>query len=137
MQLSAIYASILGWFLSCQQTSCNISKPSVRFGAGCPDTEKQVKVRGRRPSAFTVSRCLEIPLKHDARVFDLASKNFRTSAVIRAYCFSALISHEIMYLRNNQNVGNLLLSVVSHVGVKMAESSAANTVSRFCSPKTG
>ena len=94
-------------------------------------------MRGRRPSAFTVSRCLETPLKHDARVFDLASKNFSTSAVIRAYCFSALISHEIMYLRNNQNVGNLLLSVVSQVGVKMAEYSAANTVSRFCSPKTG
>ena len=94
-------------------------------------------MRGRRPCTFTITRCLETPLKHDARVFDLASKNFRTSAVIRAYCFSALISHETMYLRNNQNVGNLLLSVVSHVGVKMAESSAANTVSRFCSSKTG
>ena len=42
-----------------------------------------------------------------------------------------------MYFKNNQNVGNLLLFVVSHVVVKMAESFAANTVSRFRSPKTG
>ncbi|XP_068681836.1 zinc finger MYM-type protein 2-like [Montipora foliosa] len=42
-----------------------------------------------------------------------------------------------MYLINNQNVGILLLFVVSDVVVKMAESFAANTVSRFRSPKTG
>ena len=42
-----------------------------------------------------------------------------------------------MYLINNQNVGILLLFVVSHVVVKMAESFAANIVSRFRSPKTG
>ena len=42
-----------------------------------------------------------------------------------------------MYLINNQNVGILLLFVVSHVVVNMAESFAANTVSRFRSPKTG
>lgn len=42
-----------------------------------------------------------------------------------------------MYFENNQNVGNLLLFIVSHVVVKMAESLAANTVSCFCSPKTG
>ena len=36
-----------------------------------------------------------------------------------------------MYFKNNQNVGNLLLFVVSHVVVKMAESFATNTVSRF------
>ena len=42
-----------------------------------------------------------------------------------------------MYLENNQNVGNLLLFIVSHVRVKMAESFAANTESRFRSPKTG
>ena len=34
-------------------------------------------------------------------------------------------------------MGILLLFVVSHVVVKMAESFAANTVSRFRSPKTG
>ena len=42
-----------------------------------------------------------------------------------------------MYFINNQNVGILLLFVVSHVVVKMAESFAANTVSHFRSPKTG
>ena len=64
-------------------------------------------------------------------------KLFTLLLVIRGYCFSALISHEIMYFKNNQNVGNLLLFVVSHVVVKMAESFATNTVSRFRSPKTG
>ena len=53
------------------------------------------------------------------------------------YCFSVLISHEIMYFINNRNVEILLLFVVSHVVVKMAVSFAANTVSRFRSLKTG
>ena len=98
-----------------------------------------MKALGLPPCAFIVSRCLEISVKHDPQVFDMASKTIHTFLIFSnwGYCFSALISHEIMYLRNNQNVGNLLLSVVSQVGVKMAESSAANTVSRFCSPKTG
>ena len=96
-----------------------------------------MKARGRRPSGFFVRRYLETPVKHDARVFDLSSKTIHASLVIRGYCFSALISHEIMYLKNNQNVGNLFLFVVSHVGKKMAESFAANTESRFCSPETG
>ena len=90
-----------------------------------------MKARGRRPSAFIVSRCLETPVKHDARVFDMASKTIHTSLVIRGYCFSALISYEIMYFKNNQNVGNLLLFVVNHVGVKMVESFAANTAKPF------
>ena len=38
-----------------------------------------MKARGRRPSAFIVSRCLETPVKHDARVFDMASKTIHTS----------------------------------------------------------
>ena len=50
----------------------------------------------------------------------MASKTIHTSLVIRGYCFSVLISHEIMYFSNNQNVGILLLFVVSHVVVKMA-----------------
>ena len=94
-----------------------------------------MKARGRRQSAFIVSRCLETPVKHDARVFDMASKTIHTSLVIRGCCFSALISHEIMYFKNNENVENLLF-VVSHVVVKMAESFAANTVSRFRAPET-
>ena len=42
-----------------------------------------------------------------------------------------------MYLKKNQNVGILLSFVVNHVGVKMAESFEANTVSCFPSPTTG
>ena len=34
-------------------------------------------------------------------------------------------------------MGNLLLFVVSHGGMKMTESFAANTISRFRCPKTG
>ena len=63
-----------------------------------------------------VSRCLETPVKHDARVFDMASKTIHTSLAVRGYCFSALISHEIMSLTINQNAGNLLLFVINHVG---------------------
>ena len=42
-----------------------------------------------------------------------------------------------MYFKNNQNVGILLLFVVSHVVVKMAESFAANAESRFVLQKLG
>ena len=42
-----------------------------------------MKARGRRPSAFIVSRCLETPVKDDARVFDVAFKTIHTSLVIR------------------------------------------------------
>ena len=57
-----------------------------------------MKAPGRRPSVFIVSSCLETLVKHGARVFDMASKTIHSSLVIRGYCFSALISHEIMYL---------------------------------------
>ena len=83
-----------------------------------------MKARGRRPSAFIVLRCLEPLMKPEARVFDMASKSINTFLVVRGYCFSALISHEIMCL-NNQNVGNSLLFVVSRGRVKMTESFAA------------
>ena len=42
-----------------------------------------------------------------------------------------------MYFKYHQNVGILLLFVVSHVVAKMAESFAANKEIRFRSPKTG
>ena len=67
----------------------------------------------------------------------MASKTIPTSLEIRGYCFSVLISHESMYFKNNQNVGILLLFVVSRMVVKMAESFAANNESRFHSPKSG
>ena len=34
-----------------------------------------MKARGRRPSAFIVSRCLERLMKHEARVFDMTSQS--------------------------------------------------------------
>ena len=37
---------------------CNISKTSASVSSGVPNTEKVMKARGRRPSAFIVSRCL-------------------------------------------------------------------------------
>ena len=38
--------------------------------SGVPNTEKVMKARGRRPSAFIVSMCLEPRMKHEAQVFD-------------------------------------------------------------------
>ena len=54
--------------------SDNISEMSGSVSSGVPNTEKQMKARGHRPSAFTVSRCLEPLMKHEARVFDMASQ---------------------------------------------------------------
>ena len=51
----------------------NISKTSASVSSGVPNTEKQMKARGRRPSAFIVSRCLGPLMKYEARVFGIAS----------------------------------------------------------------
>ena len=56
------------------KSSSNISKTSASVSSGVPNTEKLMKARGRRPSAFIVSRCLEPLMKHEARVFDMASQ---------------------------------------------------------------
>ena len=49
-----------------------------------------MKARGRRQSAFMVSRCLETLVKHDTQVFDEASRTIHTSLVIRVLfqCFN-------------------------------------------------
>ena len=52
----------------------NISKTSARVSSGFPNTRKLMKARGRRPSAFIVFECLETPMKHEARVFEIASQ---------------------------------------------------------------
>ena len=36
-------------------------------------TPRNMKARGRRPSAFIVSRCLDTPMKHEARVLEITS----------------------------------------------------------------
>ena len=51
----------------------NISKTSASVSSGVPNTEKQMKARGGRSSSFIVSRCLEPLIKHEARVFGIAS----------------------------------------------------------------
>ena len=58
-----------------QHISSNMSKTSASVLSGVPNTEKQMKARGRRPSAFIVSRCLEPLMKHEARVFDMTSQS--------------------------------------------------------------
>ena len=50
-----------------------------------------MKARGRRPSAFIVSRCLEPLMKHEARVFEMASQ---TSVKISWNFFSKNSSSE-------------------------------------------
>ena len=47
----------------------NRSKTSASFSSGVLNTEKQMKARRGRRSAFIVSRCLEPLMKHEARVF--------------------------------------------------------------------
>ena len=55
------------------RVSCTISKTSARVSWGVPNTRKQMKARGRRPSAFIVFECLETLMKPDARVFEMTS----------------------------------------------------------------
>ena len=72
------------------KSSSNISKTSASVSSGVPNTEKQMKARGRRPIAFIVSRCLEPLMKHEARVFEMASQ---TSVKI-SWNFFRRISHQ-------------------------------------------
>ena len=55
----------------------NISKTSARVSSGVPNSEKQMKTRGRRPSAFIVSRCLESLMKPKAPVFEMTSQTIQ------------------------------------------------------------
>ena len=52
-----------------------MSKTSAIVSSGAPNTEKQMKARGRRPSVFIVSKYLEHLMKHEARVFDMTSQS--------------------------------------------------------------
>ena len=47
----------------------------LRVSSWFPNTRKLMKARGRRPSAFIVFECLETPMKHEARVFEIASQS--------------------------------------------------------------
>ena len=49
------------------------SKMSASVSSGFPNTRKQMEARGRRPSSFIVFEYLETAMKHEARVFEIAS----------------------------------------------------------------
>ena len=57
------------------QLLCNISKTSASVSSEFPNTRKLMKARGCRPIAFIVFECLESPMKHEARVFEMASQS--------------------------------------------------------------
>ena len=50
-------------------------KNEARASSRVPNTEKKMKARGIRRSAFIVSRCLEPVIKYEARVFDIKWNN--------------------------------------------------------------
>ena len=47
----------------------------LRVSSWFLNRRKLMKARGRRPSAFIVFECLETPMKHEARVFEIASQS--------------------------------------------------------------
>ena len=78
----------INWLAKC---SSNMSKTIARVSSGVPNTtEKQMKARGSRPSAFIVSRCLEPLMKPEARVFEMISqtKQLKNYAVIHFFVLS-------------------------------------------------
>ena len=62
--------------IRCSQkcAASNISKTSASVSSGFPSTRKLMKAQGHRPSAFIVFECLETLMKHEARVFEIASQ---------------------------------------------------------------
>ena len=52
-----------------------MSTTSASISSEVPNTEKLMKARRRRRSAFIVSRCLEPLMKYEARVVDITSQN--------------------------------------------------------------
>ena len=72
--------------------SSTISKTRAIVSSGYPNTEKQMKAQGRRPSAFIVSRCLDTSMKHEARVLEITSHdhsqtNHKQRLPIRIVCY--------------------------------------------------
>ena len=53
-----------------------MSKTGASVSSGVPNSEKQMKARCCRQSAFFVSRCLEPLMKHKAQVFEMTSQPF-------------------------------------------------------------
>ena len=53
---------------------CNISTMSASISSEVPNTEKLMKARRHRQSAFIVSKCLEPLMKYEAQVVDITSQ---------------------------------------------------------------
>ena len=71
-----------------------------------------MKARGRRPSAFVASRCLELLMKPDARLFEMTSPMKRCQ-IMQCYIFFnfSLKRHclnDSLYLVGKVHVPNLI-----------------------------
>ena len=84
---SKLYPTLVG----AKYVGRNISKTSASVSSGVPNTEKQMKARGRRWSAFIVSRCLEPLMKHEARVFWYSFLNELPTIIVCYFCFVLLM----------------------------------------------
>ena len=51
-----------------------MSKARASASSRVPDTVKQMKARGRRPSAFICFEVSGTVMKHEVRVFDMSSQ---------------------------------------------------------------
>ena len=74
----------------------------LRVSSGYPNTEKQMKARGRRPSAFIVLRCLDTPMKHKARVLEIhvtshdhAQTNHKQRLPIKIACYLTFLHGDV------------------------------------------
>ena len=66
-----------GWIFSYinSYSSCNMSRTRASVSSQVPNTKKQMKARGRRPSTFIcLFDVLEPVMKHEARVLDMFSQ---------------------------------------------------------------
>ena len=64
---------------------------SAKVSSGVPNTEKKTKERGRRPSAFIVSRCLEPLMKPEARVFEMTSQTKQLNKYAAIHFFAIFL----------------------------------------------
>ena len=81
-----------------------ISKTRASVSLGYPNTEKQMKAQGRRPSAFIVSRCLDTPMRHEARVLEMTSHdhsqtNHKQRLPIIIVCYLTFLPGKFQYQR--------------------------------------
>ena len=116
-----------------------MSKTSANVSSGNPNTKKQMKARGRRPSAFIVLRCSEPLMKHKARVFDMTSQSRRKIQCNKACKINVFPSGMVNSSCKSLPVFWKPLSHVSSVllhSMVMAEKKKNGISSRFRLPKS-